>query len=185
MFDDCFKYILRLEGGYVDNKNDSGGATNFGISTKYLKSIIQKRTQYDEFNDVLDRIEIPITKETIKNIDIEDARLIYLYDWWIRCNIEPLGNLLLCRKVFSACINIGEKKAVKLLQESINSLFTDFKVDEDGKIGNQTVTAVSKIDKEALIDIYVLNLCEFYKNLSKEKKQFSGFLKGWLNRAKE
>ena len=28
---------LESEGGYVDNPNDPGGATNFGISSRYLK----------------------------------------------------------------------------------------------------------------------------------------------------
>jgi lysozyme family protein len=35
-FNQAVKVILQHEGGYVDNPNDPGGATNYGISLRFL-----------------------------------------------------------------------------------------------------------------------------------------------------
>jgi lysozyme family protein len=185
MFDDCFDHAMKLEGGYVDNKRDPGGATNFGISIKYLKSLVKKRTEHKELNDVLDKIIKPITNQSIKNLTKQDAKIIYFYDWWVRCKIQQFDHFFLCRKVFSACINMGDDRAIKLLQKSANSLLKDEKIDEDGDIGPQTIDAISGLNKDNLLDLYVLNLCDFYKNLVREKCALSIFLDGWLKRAKD
>ena len=50
-FKQAIAKVLKNEGGYVDNPNDLGGTTNFGISLRFLQSI-----------------DKTATKETIKNI---------------------------------------------------------------------------------------------------------------------
>ncbi len=36
-FEKAVEKVLEHEGGYVDHKNDPGGATNYGISLRFVK----------------------------------------------------------------------------------------------------------------------------------------------------
>jgi lysozyme family protein len=86
--------IERIEGGYVNDPNDPGGETNFGIS-----------------------------KRAYPNVDIagltEGAALqIYYDDYWVKsgCSALPRG---LDLWVFDGAINHGVSEAVKLLQGAL------------------------------------------------------------------
>ena len=43
-FDTAIKKVLKHEGGYVDHKNDPGGATKYGISLRFIR---QSNTDLD------------------------------------------------------------------------------------------------------------------------------------------
>ena len=66
-FDDAIGIVLKHEGGYVNDKNDPGGETRYGIS---------KRAYPD-----LD----------IKNLTISQATEIYKKDYWVKgkCDKVP------------------------------------------------------------------------------------------------
>ena len=38
VWDRAAAHVLKVEGGYVDDKNDAGGPTNWGISLRFVKS---------------------------------------------------------------------------------------------------------------------------------------------------
>lgn len=86
--------ILEHEGGYVNDPNDPGGETNYGIS---------KRAYPD-----LD----------IKNLTKEQAKAIYTKDYYLksRCEQLPVG---LDVSVFDMSVNAGVKTACKLLQKLV------------------------------------------------------------------
>lgn len=46
-FDSFFDLLMQLEGGYVNNKNDRGGETNFGITSKAYGKSVENITKYD------------------------------------------------------------------------------------------------------------------------------------------
>jgi lysozyme family protein len=54
-------YILASEGGYVDHKDDPGGATNMGITFNTLKAWRGK----------------PVTKQDVRNLTKKEALDIY------------------------------------------------------------------------------------------------------------
>lgn len=88
--------LFHWEGGYVDDPNDPGGKTKYGIS---------KRAYPD----------VDIFKLTKKK-----AGEIYYNDYWEPCGCEdlPAGMDLL---VFDTAVNCGTGTAVKMLQESVGS----------------------------------------------------------------
>ena len=55
-FDHCIELVLGHEGGYVDDPNDAGGETNWGISKRAYKDV------------------------DIKNLTKEEAKAIYKKD---------------------------------------------------------------------------------------------------------
>ena len=95
-FDSAMEAILAWEGGYVNDPNDPGGATKYGIS---------KRAHPD----------VDISKLSKKQ-----ARKIYQRDYWEPCGCEelPAGLDLL---VFDCAVNQGPGFAVRTLQQSVGA----------------------------------------------------------------
>lgn len=68
-FDECVKFVISLEGGYVNDPNDPGGETKYGIAKRYH------------------------SKEDIKNLTIERAKEIYKEEYWGPAGCDNLPNL--------------------------------------------------------------------------------------------
>lgn len=89
----AMEWILKIEGGYVDDPLDRGGETKFGISA-------------NTYPDV-----------DIANLTIEEAMEIYRVDYWdaYRCGeLNPVPSILL----FDAVVQHNPKTAVRLFQEA-------------------------------------------------------------------
>lgn len=95
-FDFCIAIpvLLDLEGGYVNNPNDPGGETNFGISKRSYPSL------------------------DIANLTADQASDIYYTDYWLAgdCNAIPFP---LSAYHFDTCVNQGVSAANKILQETV------------------------------------------------------------------
>ena len=93
-FEKAFALILSVEGGYVNNPNDPGGKTKFGISQQ-------------AFPDV-----------DIENLTINDAKAIYEKEFWDRCRCAELPDPL-SLFVFDAAVHMGTFQAALLLQRTL------------------------------------------------------------------
>lgn len=93
-FDEAFDRLIGHEGGYVDNPNDPGGETNWGIS----------RRSYPKID--------------IKNLTRFGAKTIYYNDFWLRGQMEKFDGAI-SFQVFDAAVNHGIETAVRLLQRAI------------------------------------------------------------------
>lgn len=89
--------ILAAEGGYVNDPNDPGGETNFGIS----------RRQYPDLD--------------IRALTRDQATVIYKRDYWtpVRGDSIPWP---LCAYVFDAAVNQGVFPAIKMLQRALDTV---------------------------------------------------------------
>ena len=152
-FESVIRKVIEHEGGYVNDPQDKGGETNFGISKRW-------------FPDV-----------DIKNLTKEDAINIYYNNYWIPAKVDRLPNDLRST-YFDMCVNMGQKQAVKVLQEAINSKKRS-KIDVDGRIGPQTIQSANKVDKKRL-QAY---RCKFYADLVSQDKSQERFYYGWFRRA--
>lgn len=143
------------EGGYVNDKNDRGGETKFGISKK----------TYPHLN--------------IKLLTKDEAIKLYYYDFWLNKTIENIENEMLKAKFFNISVNVGYNAAIKCLQRSIRNVSnnkTILKV--DGITGKQTIKALKAYSH--LIELYYAFKSEvagYYRSLNNKY-----FIKGWLNR---
>jgi len=180
-FEDAFKIVLGFEGGYVNDSDDRGGETNYGITASTLNSA--KTKGWIPFN------------VTIQNIKLEHAKIIYKKGYWDVVKADSLPDPL-DLIIFDAAINHGPNAAVKLLQGSLNSILnvgTSLVV--DGIIGPKTLSAVKDIVsmdhnmwlqpnslvRYLCIDV-LMNRVELYLSIVLNNKSQEKFLKGWLNR---
>lgn len=119
-FDTCFHRLLGHEGGYVNNPNDPGGPTKWGVTQR-----VARANGY---------------AGDMKDFPVQKAKQIYLADYWkpIRADELPAG---IRYAVFDAAVNSGVSQAIKWLQRAV-------KVQEDGKLGSLTLAAAKALSSD-------------------------------------
>ena len=153
-FDDIIEKVLQHEGGYVNDKDDLGGETNYGITKRFYPHL------------------------DIKNLTREQAKEIYYKDYWIPSKASKLPTDL--RYAYFDCVvNTGQYRAVKILQQACNNKNT-FEIKEDGKIGAATISACKKLEADRFISYRIL----FYSLLISDNPTQEKFWYGWYKRAK-
>ena len=118
-FDDIIEVVLHHEGGYVNDPDDPGGETNFGIA---------KRSHPDV---------------DIANLTKDGAKEIYKEHYWDRNKVEDLPEDL--RHIyFDMCVNQGRGRAVKIMQRAANAKGADLVV--DGGMGPKTIASMDGVE---------------------------------------
>ena len=175
-FDEAIKKTLKHEGGYNEVKGDSGGATNYGISLRFLKSIDDNLDLADINNDgKVDTLDI-------KSLTENQAKKIYYEEFWKANKCDLIKDDAVAAKFFDMSVNMGLSQATKLLQRACN-YFKIFGLTVDGKIGNKTLQAANQVNPEQLLNAMRKECQSFYIYLVDQKPIYEKFLKGWLNRA--
>ena len=154
VFKEVVDRVIGREGGYVNHKDDPGSETNMGISL---------RSHPDE---------------DIRNLTKGRARDIYYIDYWVPSKVSKLPEKIQ-ETFFDMVVNMGQRRAVKILQEACNSKGRKLKV--DGLIGRKTIAASKVIDASRLRVFRIL----FYADLIRRKPKLKAFIVGWVRRAME
>ena len=158
-FEKSLQYVLASEGGFVDNKADSGGATMKGITLDTYR-LFKKNTH--------------LTPNDLKNISDADISTIYLNQYWNACRCSELpSGIDYC--VFDMAINSGTGMSVKLLQKSVGT-------DIDGVLGSITLALIKGKDQLGLIRAFSDQKESFYRNVVAKRPSQSVFIDGWLAR---
>ena len=156
-FENAFKTVLKIEGGYVNDPDDRGGETKYGISKRSYPTL------------------------DIKNLTEENAKNIYYEDFWIINKCNAINNFWLAEKLFSLSINLGCHKAGQILQRALRSVGKNLK--EDGIIGPKTLEATLSADPSMLLASLKSEAAGYYRIIVNSNPSQNKFLIGWLNRA--
>lgn len=155
-------FILRWEGGYVDDPADRGGATNKGVTigtyTTYRKSKGIKQT----------------TKSDLRNITDAEWSEIFKTMYWNRWQADHIRS----QSVANICVDWvwgsgvhGIKRVQRLLG-----------VRDDGVVGPVTLAALNARDPERLFaEIREARIC-FIKSIIARDPSQKRFERGWMNR---
>jgi lysozyme family protein len=154
-FDEIIEKVLEHEGGYVNDPDDPGGETRYGIS---------KRAYPDT---------------DIKELTIEVAKGLYKRDYWDKYRVSDIPNRIR-HGYFDMCVNMGGYRATKILQEACNSKNAE-KIDIDGGIGPATIRASSSVEEFRLRAYRVL----YYAELVMKKPKMEKYWVGWFKRSCE
>lgn len=173
-FEHAFNFLIQHEGGYVNNKKDKGGATNFGVSLRFLKSAGIDINHDGEVNEA-----------DILALNKEKARDVYRREWWDKYDFAKIKNKYIAAKIFDLAVNMGSATAVKILQKSINKLAKPPLV-VDGIMGDKTIGMLNQLTDK--IDMLLMNEIRrnaalYYMSLIQHNGDLQIFAKGWLRRA--
>ena len=157
LFEKAITLVLKHEGGYVNDPNDLGGETKYGISKRSYPHL------------------------DIKTLTVEQAIEIYRRDWWDKYRYGDIKDQDVATKVFDLSVNMGPATAHRLLQEAL--VFLDYPVEIDGIIGPQTIAAANKADPRRLLQVLRWLAAHHYYRIAAQRPQSRAFLLGWLGRA--
>ena len=187
----AFAHLLGIEGGYVNDKVDRGGATKYGISLRFLATEGQIDDDGDGFADFDLDMDGDIDGADIRALTILDAKILYKECFWNRLDCgsfpEPIGEML-----FDQAVNGGLKAAAKLLQRALNAItrekrFRTIPLKVDGAIGDLTRdrldTYLARFGEEAIVEAYREAVKDRYHAIVRANPSQARFLRGWLNRA--
>lgn len=152
-FKEIIKVVLKHEGGYVNDPDDPGGETKYGISKK----------AYPDLN--------------IADLTEDQAKEIYYHDYWEKGRIETLP-FPLQKIFFDMTVNFGRKGAVKVLQEAANSI-NKKKIEVDGGYGAATANAILNLEPERVRAYRALR----FAKLAISNPTLGKYWYGWFKRA--
>ena len=159
-FERIFDYLLRVEGGYSDDKNDKGGKTKYGITEEEARDFGYKGNMQD------------LTKDFAKNI--------YLKKYYLGNKLDKVVDDKVALSICDWAVNSG-RNGTKNVQIAVNQL-TNANLDVDGIIGNKTLEALNAVDPEKFLEIYHILQRIYYRSKVVADKTQERFLTGWLNR---
>ncbi|MDP3263393.1 MAG: holin-associated N-acetylmuramidase [Tabrizicola sp.] len=172
--------IVAREGGFVNDPDDPGGATNHGVTIHTLR-----------------RLGIDVTRDS--RINVADVRAltraqavdIYVEHYFTRPGLAALPEVLQA-SVFDMYVNAGGN-AVKILQRLLGDM--GYPCDPDGQVGPQTIRAAAMAHEAApshLADAYGIARRNYYYALGDRRPASRKFARrrdggkgGWIVRAEE
>jgi lysozyme family protein len=149
--------VLEHEGGYVNDPDDPGGETKYGISKRTYPGL------------------------DIVNLTESQARDIYYRDWWLRLRCNEIRDDRAAQKYLDMSVNVGGTAGTRILQRALNQL--GWRVTIDGKIGPQTVGAANKANPDALLAAMRRLQAAHYESLIQRNPKLAKFRRGWMARA--
>lgn len=172
--------IVAREGGYVNDPDDPGGATNFGVTIHTMR-----RLGLDLTGDGV------VGVADVRALTRAQAEDIFVDHYFHRPRIAALPKVLQA-SVFDMYVNAGAN-AVKILQRLLRQMGQEVSV--DGAIGPQTIAATQAAHDAApdhIADAYGIARRNYYFRLAdrraasrKYARTRAGGKGGWIKRAEE
>ena len=172
--------IVRREGGYVNDPDDPGGATNHGVTIHTMRSLGMDLNG-DGKVDTVD----------VRGLSRDQAVQIYVRHYFQKPRISQLPECLQA-SVFDMQVNAGSN-AIRILQRLLAAFGNT--LNADGVIGPATAQAAARANDMApghLRDAYGIARRNYYYRLADKRaasrkyaRRRDGGKGGWITRAEE
>lgn len=121
-FDEEFKKIRFIEGGYVNDPDDAGGETYLGISRRYNPN--------SKIWNIIDEIKkqygiIGINNRLKNNQEIiNEVKRIYKNNYWDILELDDIPSQKIAHELFDTAVNCGITTSINLAQQVCNMTIT-------------------------------------------------------------
>lgn len=178
--DDITQAIVTREGGFVNDPDDPGGATKFGVTIGTLRTLGLDKTGDGK-----------VTVADVQALTKDDAADIFKKHYYFRPKIDQLPQAVQA-SVYDMYVNAGDN-AVRILQRLVREMGIEITV--DGDIGPKTIGACEQAAALApnhFADAYGIARRNYYyaladrnAKLRKYARTMAGTKGGWIKRAEE
>lgn len=172
-FEVALKHTLGIEGGYSDDRRDSGGATRYGITEAKARAFGYSGAMRD--------------------LPLELAVRIYREDYWDIIRLDSVAEMseAVALEMFDTGVNCGVGVPVKFLQRLLN-IFNREQADYgdltvDGLIGHNTLAALrtfltrrGKLGSDVMVEALNSLQGAFYTELAERRPKDEAFTFGWF-----
>lgn len=157
VFEAAHRHVAKWEGGLTDHPSDPGGITNYGISLRFLQSLVPTATADD-----------------IRKMTAEGAKQLMKQEFWDKPGVSRFPPLVAVA-FYDLAVNAGCCRSILLMQDALD-------VVADGIVGSVTLQTLTECDQKVTA-LRMLNLREqWYQRLVAKNESARVFLRGWLNR---
>ena len=160
----ALRHILKAEGGYVNDPDDPGGATNKGITQK-------------TYNRWLTDNEIQ--PQDVRHIPYINVYNIYRERYWSKSSADVICDELnkpdLAIMLFDSAVNCGTKQSIKFLQRAVGAR-------DDGYYGEKTHALVKATSEWYTIESLINHRMVYYDKIIKRNPRLEKFRRGWTIR---
>ena len=151
-------FILKWEGGYVNDKDDLGGATNKGVTLATFRSVYGQGKTANDLRNMTDQQWETIFKK-------------HFWDKWRADEIEDQSVANILVDWLWASGSYGIKIPQRVLGVTV-----------DGIVGAKTIAAVNAKDGKSFFKEIRQERVDFIDRICTSRPQNKKFRKGWLNR---
>lgn len=174
-FDLVVDEVLRLEGGFVDDPDDKGGRTIFGISEK-ANPEWRGWTYIDGMDDKSD---------INSNVTLREWAIdLYKQKYWDVFELELFPQRY-AFEMFDIAVNMGVKTATEFAQRIVNILSSTIELKVDGVFGKLTRDGISAVLASKGQDLFakLLNVMQGYRYIEIMERDYTQekFI-GWFKR---
>ena len=157
-------FILKWEGGFVNDPDDLGGATNMGVTIGIWKSC-----GYDKDGD--------------GDIDVDDLHLLTREDvvnrvlkphYWDRWKADEIKSQSVAN-ILVDWVWASGAHGIKIPQRLLG-------VTVDGIVGPKTIAAVNAKNPRELFDMIKIARFDFIEDICRKRPTNNKFKRGWMNR---
>lgn len=150
-------FVLSWEGGYTDDPDDRGGATNRGVTLAVYRSVMGTGK----------------TKDDLRRITDAEWDTVFRALYWDKCMGDAVDDQSVANMLVDFAWHSGTSRAVKALQAVVGAK-------QDGVMGRKTLHAVNASDVGAVFRQLKARRTAFLKGIAKGAQR--KYLKGWLGR---
>jgi lysozyme family protein len=163
-FNGALAFVLQAEGGYSDDPDDPGGATNKGI----------EQTEYDVW-----RKRKGEAAQDVRLITEEEAAAIYKANYWDAVHGDYIASAL-AYALFDTAVNLGCSGAIRDLQDELGVASTGI---FDSATSASYQEYINKAHSPLALAGNVLDRrVAAYHRIAANSPKLAKFLDGWLNR---
>ncbi|HEY9219558.1 MAG TPA: glycosyl hydrolase 108 family protein [Phenylobacterium sp.] len=167
--------VVAIEGGYVNHRNDPGGATNHGMTEKVARA---NGYQGD-----------------MRALPKEFAVQVYNKDYIVKPGFEPFLALspAVAEELIDTGVNTGPARPSRWLQSSLNAFSQQGRaypqITVDGRVGPATVAAYQGLQKargkvkacELIVKSLDAQQGAYYVSISASNPKLQSFTAGWFD----
>lgn len=157
-------FILKWEGGYVNDPLDKGGATNKGIT---LRTFTEHRTAKGKTASI----------EQLKNISHSEWREIMKRLYWDRWQADSIENQSIAN-ILVDWVWASGVWGIKIPQRIM-------RLTQDGIVGAETVLSVNSANQQQLFQKILTARLKFIDDIIRKTPSQKRFERGWKSRINE
>jgi lysozyme family protein len=155
--------VRKWEGGFVNDPDDAGGATNMGVTVSTFRQWNHEETE-----------NMQTSIDELKAMSPDEAAEICKKEYWDEWQADEIENQSVAEELVEWAWGSG-KWGIIIPQRAL-------RLTADGIVGPMTINAVNNADQEAFFNLVRDLKIKFLDNLVDNHPEDQKFLTGWLNR---